>query len=296
MGQYSIQDLAQLSGIKAHTIRIWEKRYAIINPRRTPTNIRYYSDSDLRKILNISILNSSGLKVSKIAQLGHDEIAEQVAVVADNDQILSNEKNIDQLIMSMISLDEALFTKVISEVSNDKGFEKTMTEIVYPFMTKIGVLWQTGNINPAQEHFVSNLIRQKIVVAIDNLTVPTQHNAPLVLLFLPENELHELGLLFAQYLAKKARYRTIYLGQKMPYKDLLSVRDLYTPDVLITYLINPLKGKQSQNFVNQLTTDFPKSKILISTSPMNSIGVEFKKNSYHISSAVELTEHLTHQQ
>jgi len=293
MGQYSIQDLAQLSGIKAHTIRIWEKRYSIINPKRTPTNIRYYSDSDLRRILNISILNNSGLKVSKIAQLGHDEIAKQVSLVADNDQYLSNEKNIDQLIMSMIDLDEVVFNKVISGVSDTLGFEKAMTTIVYPFMTKIGVLWQTGNINPAQEHFISNLIRQKIIIAIDEISIASPaKDAPLALLFLPENELHELGLLFAQYLAKKANYRTIYLGQKMPYQDLLTVRDIYTPDILITYLINPLKENQRQQYVDQLAADFPQSKVLCSMSPDNSAGIKLQKNLHLISSVLELKEHL----
>lgn len=294
MGQYSIQDLAQLSGIKAHTIRIWEKRYSIVNPKRTPTNIRYYSDSDLRRILNISILNNSGIKVSKIAQLGHDEIAKQVSMVADNDPRLSNEKNIDQLIMSMIALDEVKFNQVISDVADILGFESAMTDIVYPFMTKIGVLWQTGHINPAQEHFISNLIRQKIIIAIDEISIASsEEEAPLVLLFLPENELHELGLLFAQYLAKKKNYRTIYLGQKMPYKDLLTVRDLYTPDILITYLINPLKETQSQQFVDQLAADFPQSKILCSMSPANAIGIRLQKNSHLISSVLALNEHLT---
>jgi DNA-binding transcriptional MerR regulator len=293
MGQYSIQDLAQLSGIKAHTIRIWEKRYAIINPKRTTTNIRYYSDSDLRKILNISILNNSGLKVSKIARLGHEEIARQVSIVSESDLQLSNEKNIDQLIMSMISLDEVMFSKVISEVSDQLGFERAMIEVVYPFMTKIGVLWQTGNINPAQEHFISNLIRQRIIVAIDQLDkTALKIDAPLVLLFLPENELHELGLLFALYLSKKNNYQTIYLGQKMPYKDLLSVRDLYTPDLLITYMINPLKENQSQEYVDQLAADFPKSTILCSMSPANSSGIKLQKNTYLISSALELNKHL----
>ena len=292
MGQYSIQDLAQLSGIKAHTIRVWEKRYSIINPKRTPTNIRYYSDNDLRKILNISILNKSGVKVSKIAQLNSEEIVKQVSVISNIDQELSNERDIDQLITSMISLDEMSFTKIISEVSGNQGFEKAMLNVVYPFLTKIGVLWQTGNINPAQEHFISHLIRQKLIVAIDELPIATSNNTPLVLLFLPENEMHELGLLFAFYLSKKANYRTIYLGQKMPFQDLLSIKKFYTPDILITYVINPLKKDQSQQFVNQLASGFPKSKILISMSPMNAIGIELPKKSYLINSADQLNEHL----
>ena len=293
MGQYSIQDLAQLSGIKAHTIRIWEKRYSIINPKRTPTNIRYYSDSDLRRILNISILNSSGVIVPKLAQLGHGEIATPVKQAADSDPLLPNEKTIHHLIMSMISLDEVKFNKVITDVTDAIGFEGVMTDIVYPFMTKIGVLWQTGNINPAQEHFISHLIRQKIIIAIDEISTESpKEDAPLALLFLLEDELHELGLLFAQYLAKKYNYKTIYLGQKMPYKDLLTVRDIYTPDILITYLINPLKANECQQVVDQLAADFPHSKVLCSMSPSNSAGIKLHDNLHLISSPVSLKKHL----
>ena len=218
MGNYSIKELEKLSGIKAHTIRIWEKRHSIIEPARTNTNIRYYSDEDLKKILNVSILNNHGFKISQIASLTRSDLVEHV-------KTLSEEKTdigiyIDQLTLSMIDFDELKFEKLLAGYILKLGFERTLLEVVYPFLTKIGVLWLSNNISPIQEHFITNLIRQKIVVAIDGITIKPAEDAKKIVLFLPENEMHEIGLLFFHYLLKNMGFQTYYLGQYVPLADL----------------------------------------------------------------------------
>ena len=168
MGRYSINDIERLSGIKAHTIRIWEKRYDIFQPERTDTNIRYYTDDTLRKILKISILHNNGVKISKIAGLSESEINKRVEQSASAIHNSGFDNQIDALIVCMIELNEEQFVNVINQLIEKHSFEKIVLEVFYPLFERIGVLWQIGSINPAQEHFISNLIRQKIIVAIDS--------------------------------------------------------------------------------------------------------------------------------
>jgi DNA-binding transcriptional MerR regulator len=166
MAAYSIRDLERLSGIKAHTIRIWEKRYGLIEPRRTTTNIRTYCDTELKKILNVSLLNRNGLKISKIVCMSSQEIADQVSRIT---HFMPDEQSqIEGLTTAMIDFDEARFERIIARSVIQFGFEDTLIKIIYPFFVKIGLMWQTGTVNPAQEHFVTNLVRQKVMVAIDN--------------------------------------------------------------------------------------------------------------------------------
>lgn len=260
MGKYSIKELEQLSGIKAHTIRIWEKRHKIITPSRTSTNIRYYSDDDLKKIINVSLLNNSGIKISKIADMTLEDMYSRVMEISElkNDAAI----HIDQLVVAMIDMEEEAFEKTLSNLILRHGFEKTITEIVYPFLEKIGILWQTQNITPAQEHFITNLIRQKMIVAIDGLPIPPKTSRK-VLLFLPEGELHELGLLFYHFLVRKAGYRTYYLGQNVPHKDLISVFLKHSPDLLVTSITSS-PSLPIEKYLQQLQKDFPSVPILTS--------------------------------
>ncbi|WKZ58360.1 MAG: MerR family transcriptional regulator [Cyclobacteriaceae bacterium] len=261
MGQYSIKELEKLSGIKAHTIRIWEKRHHIVEPGRTDTNIRLYSDEDLKKIINVSLLNNHGIKISRIADMTHEEINRKIVELSE--QKSDTTIFIDQLIVAMVDLDEERFEKVLSSLFLRFGFEKTITDIVYPFMEKIGVLWQTENITPAQEHFISHLIRQKLIVAIDGLSTKPNRTER-VLLFLPENEWHELGLLFFHYLVRKDGYKTIYLGQSVPMKDVVSVVNVHQPDILITSIISSPFGIKIDDFLNQLSDTFSNQRVLVS--------------------------------
>ncbi|MFW5979061.1 MAG: MerR family transcriptional regulator, partial [Bacteroidia bacterium] len=214
MATYSIRELEKLSGIKAHTIRIWEKRYKIIQPKRTGTNIRYYSNNDLKKLLNITILNRQGWKISDIAKLSDEELNRKVKDFSYDSK--DTESQIEKLVIAMVDLDEVKFDQILSNAIMHDGFEQTIINLIFPFFKKIGLLWQTGSINPAQEHFVSNLFRQKLMVAIDNLKIPDRKDAKKFILFLPEKEFHELGLLFYSYLIKKSGHSVIYLGSSVP--------------------------------------------------------------------------------
>ncbi|MCG8321751.1 MAG: MerR family transcriptional regulator [Cytophagales bacterium] len=261
MGKYSIKDIEKLSGIKAHTIRIWEKRHNVIEPKRTLSNIRYYDDYDLKRVLNISILNNNGLKISTIAQMSDEELHEKVVQLSRDNN--ATESNVDRMIVCMIELDEQTLEKLFSEFIMRFGFEDTVIKIVYPFLKKIGVLWQTGNISPAHEHFISNIVRQKIIVAIDALPAPDE-NQDKLLLYLPDGELHELGLLFFHYIAKKNGLKTIYLGQSVPYEDLLAVDKAHNPDFIFTSYTSPISPKEFKEHMSRLTRDFGDKTILIS--------------------------------
>lgn len=259
MSSYSIKDLEQLSGIKAHTLRIWEQRYSLLSPKRTDTNIRYYDDQDLKLILNVALLNDNGVKISKIASMASNEIREEVMKLTERS--LTHDDQIHALTICMIEMDEERFDKILSTNIIKLGFEQTMMNIIYPFMSKIGVLWQTGAINPAQEHFISNLVRQKLIVAIDGQIV--KGGGRKFLLFLPEGELHETSILFASYLIKNKGHKVIYLGQTTPFEDLISVYNLHQPEFLLTVITTSPSSENVQEYLNTVSKKFPSTNILV---------------------------------
>lgn len=260
MSNYSIKDLEQLSGIKAHTLRIWEQRYNLLKPKRTDTNIRYYDDVDLKLILNVAMLNTHGIKISKIAAMSSNDISQEIIRLTDHS--MDHNDQIQALTICMIEMDEDRFEKVLSTNILKLGFEETVLDVIYPFLSKIGVLWQTGAINPAQEHFISNLIRQKLIVAIDGQMGKSQGKT--FMLFLPEGELHELSLLFSSYLIKKHGHKVIYLGQSTPQIDLISVYKIQQPDYLLTIITSSPSGDKVQDYLNMLGKEFRNSEIFIS--------------------------------
>jgi DNA-binding transcriptional MerR regulator len=285
MGQYSIKELEKLSGIKAHTIRIWEKRYKLISPKRTSTNIRRYSDNDLKKIINIAVVNNSGVKISHISKLTSDKLNK---LVREQNQAGENLASpIDKLVLATVEMNEQSFSRILMEQESSSGFEEVVTTVMYPFLEKIGVLWHTGEITPAQEHFVSNLIRQKIIVAIDKLPYP-RSKAHKTVLFLPENEYHEIGLLFYNYLARKNGHQTYYLGQSVPYGDLKRVIATHKPKTLITSVITSLNADRLDSLVNSLSRDFEKQTILISGMAIREYDFAHFKNIRRFSSVKDL--------
>ncbi len=288
MAEYSIKDLERLTGIKAHTLRIWEKRHTIIEPKRTATNIRFYSDEDLKKTLNISILNNNGFKISAIANLSDEELTEKVMSLSQVSDKTSN--FIDQLTIAMIEMDEGKFERVLSIVTLKMGFEKTVTGVLYPFLEKIGILWQTGKINPAQEHFISHLIRQKLIVAIDSLPNHSNSRLPACMLYLPENELHEIGLLFYAYLAKKIGFNIVYLGQSVPYNDLQSVFEIRNPKVIITSISSPIPVSSLNSYLTDLSNDFKQAEILISGYQITDKSIAPFQNIHRVANANALKE------
>jgi len=249
-GKYSIKDLEKLSGIKAHTLRIWEKRYKFLQPKRTETNIRYYSDEDLRKLLNVSLLTNEGTKISKIVSMKEEEIKEAIQSIESH--ALLNQKRVDDLILPTLQLNEDRFNQLFKQYVEKIGMEDTFTQIIYPFLEKVGLLWLSEELQAVQEHFVTHLIRQKISVAIENLAElndPTRK----VILFLPEGEFHELGLLFFAYLYKKRGVRVYYFGQSVPIKQVEAMDNKIKPDWILTYSI--VKPKEEiQHLINQLKT------------------------------------------
>jgi DNA-binding transcriptional MerR regulator len=233
MNSFTIKDLENLSGIKAHTIRIWEQRYSFLKPERTGTNIRYYSNAELKQVLNIALLNKYGYKISHINKMDPEEI--RARILSLNQLEALQERIINELIQHMVDLDAAKFETVLSNYIASRGIEKAIIQIVFPYLEKIGILWLTNHINPAQEHMVSNIIRQKLIVGIDTAT-STFTCDKTILLFLPEGEYHELGLLFMQYLLKSRGVSTIYMGCSMPMDDVEFVVRLKKPDYLYTHL------------------------------------------------------------
>ena len=262
MANYSIKDLERLSGIKAHTLRIWEKRYGFVEPQRSRTNIRSYSDEDLKKILNISILNRKGIKISRIALMNQEEIMEKILLMMhDTTDFISL---IEQMIIAMVDMDTDKFDSIISRAILQTGFEETVLKIIYPFLDKVGILWLTGSINPAQEHFVSQYIRQKLIVAIDSIISREVVESKHFLLFLPEGELHELGLLFYSYLIQKRGHKVTYLGQWVPLADMASATAAMQIDYLLTSIMAVMSGKILQSYVKKLSDTFPNQTIFIS--------------------------------
>lgn len=276
MANYSIRDLEHLSGIKAHTLRIWEQRYNLINPKRTDTNIRYYDQDDLKLVLNVSLLKDNGFKISKIAEMSMEEIFKEVTTVSEKTTSFADQ--IYGLTLSMIDLDEQRFEKIISANTLKIGFERTMMNVINPFLSKIGIMWLTDSINPAQEHFITNLIRQKLMVAIDGQYPTISNDAKKYMLFLPEGELHELNLLFASYLIKARQNKVIYLGQSMPFNDLEVAHEVYEPDYLLTVLTSRPLGMTALEYITNLSAKFSNTKILVSGGQVIGQDLELPEN------------------
>ena len=262
MGLYSIRDLEHLSGIKAHTLRIWEQRYNFIEPRRSDTNIRYYTDDDLKLVLNVALLKDNGFRISRIAEMSEKEMQEEVLKLTEKH--LRHPDQIHALTIAMVDMDEERFEKILNTCILQMGFERTIVNVVYPFLSRIGVLWQTGSINPANEHFMSALIRQKIIVAIDGQSYNVGPEAKSFLLFLPEKELHEISLLFSAYLLKTRGFKVIYLGQNMPLEDLRVVKTLHEPDYVLSVITTSPESDEVQAYVLRLADIFENSQILLS--------------------------------
>lgn len=255
MGKYSIKDLEKISGIKAHTIRMWERRYGLIEPQRTETNIRFYSDCDLKRLLNVSILNHNGIKISHIAGLTDAEIKNRVLDLSIDGR--SSSVQIESLMVAMLELDETKFLNGLSSSIIKLGFEVSVETVLFPFLERIGVLWQAGTINPAQEHFISNLIRQKLFVAIDNEMQSPVQNGPRIIMFLSEHEHHEIGLLFYNLLARKEGMNVVYLGAGVPLEDLSLVHRLRPADVFMTSFITAMDKQEMEDLLREYRQRFP---------------------------------------
>lgn len=286
MAQYTIKELEHLSGIKAHTIRAWEQRYNILCPKRTDTNIRYYDDADLKSILNISLLNERGYKISKIAKMPPEQITEKVQQLCDAS--CRGSHHIHTLVKAMVDMDEESFDKTLSTAALQFGLKGMMNDVIYPFLTKIGILWQTGNISPAHEHFVSNLIRQKLIVAIDGQVVRVAEDAPVYILYLPHGELHELVLLYMNYLLRANNKKVIYLGQNLPFDDLLLTYQQFNVSYICSVFTSSPERDQVQAYINKLAESFPDCTVYLYGYQLHNEQLVFPENIKRIGSSSEL--------
>ncbi len=288
MSNYSIKDLEQLSGIKAHTLRIWEQRYNIINPKRTDTNIRTYDDNDLKLVLNIALLKDHDYKISEIAKLSLDELSKEVLAISDKQ--LNYPDQIHALTIAMIDIDEERFEKIMSTNILQFGFENTMINIIYPFLSRIGTLWVTGSIGPAQEHFITNLIRQKIIVAIDGQIIKPNADSKKYILYTPEGEFHEIPLLFANFILRARHNKVIYLGQSMPFSELQFICQHHKPDCLFTVITSTPGQDEIQQYVNRLGDSFPDIKILLTGYQVIAQGLDLPPNAEVVNNVRQLME------
>lgn len=285
MGQYSIKELEKLSGIKAHTIRIWEKRHHIVEPQRTGTNIRLYSDDDLKRIINVALLNNHGIRISQIARMTGEQISNKIRELSD--QKSANEVFIDQLVVAMVDMDEEKFNEISAALVKRCGFERTITETIYPFLEKIGVLWQAGTVNPAQEHFISNLIRQQFIMACASLPVPSKTGRKAIL-FLPEGEFHEFGLLFYNYIARSKGIYTYYLGQSVPFTDLKAVYQIHKPQFIITAFVSTPAAAEVKAYVERMALEFSDATLIASGHNLRNAAFILPKNFKVIYKSTEL--------
>jgi len=257
---YSIKDLEVLSGVKAHTIRIWEKRYRLLIPGRTDTNIRYYTDDDLRRILNVSLLVKNRYKISKVSKWNDLQIRNTVLEITEKST--ADGDYVDRLILFMLNFDNQGFYRLTTDVIAEKGLEDAMTKVFFSLFERIGTYWMVGTIFPAQEHYVTSIIRQKLIAEIDKLGVENTRDST-VLFFLPDGELHEMGLLFYSYLARKMGYNVIYLGQFVPFDDLSKITTHIKIDYVFTAFVNSISKTDLEAYLLKLKESFLQQKIFI---------------------------------
>jgi MerR family transcriptional regulator, light-induced transcriptional regulator len=261
MAIYSISDLEKLSGIKSHTIRIWEQRYGILRPKRTDTNIRFYEDDDLQRLLNVALLNRHGFRISKIAEMSKEDMQEQVSSVSNLK--FDIDAQLDVLTLSVIEMDEVKFSRIFDNHVDQIGFERTMMEVVYPFMEKLSLLWLTGSIKPVQENFITQLIRNKLIAAIEKEPLASDRKTTKFILYLPKDEQQELSILFMQYLIKKRGFQVVNLGANLALVDLKDACQIHQPDYVFTVLSETFNREPVQRYLSNLQAAVPDSHLLL---------------------------------
>lgn len=288
MNQFSIKDIENLSGIKAHTLRIWEQRYQILVPKRKESKHRIYDNEDLKHILRIAYLYHGGLKISKIARLKKDELKKLAIDSVPTSHFV--DVFINQLMEASIDFDEERFEKVFNSALVHLGFERCILQVAYPFLERLGILWMSDNVIPAQEHFASNIIKRKVLVAIDGLDIQTSYNNPLTVLFAPEGEHHEIPLLIMHYLMKKSGNRTVYFGVNVPLQDLQFYANKTKIDTLYMHVITNLSNKEMDEVVADICNQFPAHKIVFS-GPLTKLVQTIPANLTMLQSLAEMMDY-----
>jgi methanogenic corrinoid protein MtbC1 len=275
METYSIAQVETITGIHAHTLRIWEKRYGFLIPERTDTKIRFYSDAQLKTLLNVSVLLNAGHKISKLAVMGNTQLQDaslEIQIHSSSDQT-----DIKALVMSMLEFDEARFEEIFNVSVIRRGLLQTLIHVIYPFLHQVGALWGADRLLPTHEHFTSNIIHRKLYAAVDAIPSTKNAQARKVVLFLPENEFHEIGLLLAYFIFKNAGWKTYYLGSNVPMENISDIEDHVKPDKVCTMLISPVNEplKRFDHILNNISAE-----LIVSGSPAllpeNNSGAKYK--------------------
>jgi len=290
MNKFSIKDIETITGIKSHTIRVWEQRYNLLQTKRSDTNIRYYDDEDLKFLLNVSILNDSGIKISEIVKMTPIEMAQSVQKLSEVENNFTC--HIQALVKNSLELNELEFKKSLIQSVKKIGFEQTIIQVIYPFLHKVGIMWQTGMINPAQEHFATNLIKQRLILAIDSVKSIEIESPKKFLLFLPENEYHEIALLFAYYVIKQHGHKILYLGQSLSLAYVNEVIESFRPDFIFSILTNSINNSDIQHSVQSFVDYFPNQTILLAGSAIKEYKIDETDNLISLQDVADLLSFL----
>ncbi|MEJ7829048.1 MAG: MerR family transcriptional regulator [Segetibacter sp.] len=264
MNKFTIKDIENLSAIKAHTWRIWEQRYNIAIPQRKESNHRFYDNENLKQILRISYLYHSGIKISKIAKLDCEEMKQMALRKLSKEEV--NEFYIKEMIEASLDFDEERFEENFLDALDRMGIEETILKVFYPYQDRIGMLWLTDHVIPAQEHFTSNIIRQKIIAAIDGLPPVATNKNRQIALYTPKEEQHEIPLLFIHYLLKKNGNKVIYFGRNVSLQAIKGFGENGEFTHLHFHLVTNLTNKNANEYVKQVATQYPDTKIIMSGS------------------------------
>jgi DNA-binding transcriptional MerR regulator len=289
MRHYTLYELEKLTGIKIATIRVWERRYNIINPKRTDTNRRWYDDYDLRRLINITIIYNSGIKISKIAKYSGSELEEKAEFLTKDS--VGSDTHINSLIVAMLSFNGNAVNEILLRSTINSGFEETFSGVVFPFLKRVGIMWHTGSVNIGAEHFITNIFRGRLISAIDSLPPANDQKNKRVIMFLPENELHEIGLLFYAYLIRKMGHEVLYLGQATPFSALVQVNEKWHSDILVTGTLSYLSISEPEEYLSKLSSTFSSQKILLSGSLADEPVIEKYSNIYPIRSGTDLKKY-----
>ncbi|MCE7065890.1 MerR family transcriptional regulator [Dyadobacter sp. CY326] len=294
MSSYSIKDLERISNTKAHTIRMWEQRYGILEPERTETNIRFYNDEHVKKLLNVCTLLERGMKISHIGKLSKSEIAAEIEKVIN--ESFSGDAYVDavisQALIAITTYNVSQFNALFADSVKRLTLKNTYIRILYPLLVRTGLMWVKDDLLPSQEHFLSNLIRQKLFAAIDALPLPVKAEQKWIL-FLGEEEDHEIGLLFAYYMIRQLGKDVVYLGSRVPYNDLSGVITQCKPTHLYSFFVRNQPDSQTESFLANLAADFPEVQKFISSGDQKTKAIAMKKGVKIIESIENLTEILT---
>ena len=261
---YSIKDLELLSGIKAHTIRMWEKRYELLEPDRTQTNIRKYDERQLIKLLNVSTLVQNNWKISKVSQLNEAQLKHEVERLIFTSKI-SHDSQVNEMMRATLEYDELSFVEILDFAQIHNGLQSMILDLIFPFLQRVGLFWRLEELSPAHEHFASSLLRQRLLSVIDSLP-SIRNNVNPVLLYLPEGEYHEMGLIAANYLLRSMGTPTLYLGASVPLSNMIPTIQQVKPRALVTLVLSPLSESQQIAYFQRLTDAVPKVPVYVGTS------------------------------